>query len=416
MSSQTEPLADIISPLAELAFLESRRLADDPNIAAVGCGIKLRGDAPVGSLCLQYFVSRKLPLGAALAELGSQPIPLHVHGVPTDVLEVGRLARAVSDLAPPAGARGTRLADPLIGGFATAGLGDPAAGPGGYGTLAGVCFDATTLTPLALSAAHVWGTTPGTEAIQPVLPATLFSTGVLPLTDVGGLVRSDIVPALRAAVAFANAGTWSHLITGVDSDPVSFGQSKTAVPSDARTDTETVSIVAAPAPQQAPAGRNLGASVSWGYQRLASVAELEAAVTNTQTNNKLLRVQKASTDAPAYTGTKTVQLTAEIAAAADPTTEVLANHFVVAHLSPQPAGDRVVRRLLRPVAGQPLPAAGRGFLFTGSVSTADLAKGTWAVSVFVQDVASGVTESANVVRPPGASASTLLADCTFNVA
>jgi hypothetical protein len=410
---------DITSPpalaaLARLAFAESRRLADDPNIVAVGCGVKLRGRAPAGTLCLQYFVTRKLSAGAELEARSTWPVSAEVEGVPSDVVEVGDVARAVSDLSPPAGARGSRVGDPLIGGYATAGLGEPPAGPGGFGTLASVCFDSTSFVPLALSAAHVWGTTPGTEAIQPVLPATLFSTNVQPVTSPTGLVRSDILPALRAAVAFANAGAWANMVTGLDTDPVVFGQGSTAVPADARTDTETVSIVAASAPAQAPAGGNLTASVAWAYQRLATVAELDAAVTNNQTNNKVLRVQKASTDAASYTGTKTVQLTAEIAAAADPTTEVLANFFVVANIYPKVAGDRVVRRLLRPAAGQPLPAAGRGFIFSGAVSTAELGTGTFAVSVFVQDVPSGITESANVAAGTNSVAGPV-ADCTFTV-
>jgi hypothetical protein len=125
-------------------------------------------------------------------------------------------------------------------------------------------------------------------------------------------------------------------------------------------------------------------------------------------------VQKASTDAPSYSGTKTVQLSAEIATPADPSVEIAANHFAVAHIYPQPAGDRVVRRLLRPVPGQAPPAVGHGFLFSGSVGTTELGKGTWAVSLFVQDLASGITESANLAAGANGIA-TVVADCTFTV-
>jgi hypothetical protein len=407
-----------LETLAELAFAESRRLADDPNVAAVGCGVKMTGGRPTGTLCLQYFVKekRRAATGPTAARAGTWQVPADLDGVPTDVVEVGEVARAVSDLSPPAGARGKRVGEPLMGGYATAGLGEPAAGIGGYGTLGGICFDDTTFAPLFLSNAHVWGLVAGAEAIQPIYPSTVFSTKADPLANAAGLVRGDILPALRAAVAFANAGVWSHLITGLDNnDPVVFGQGATAVPDDARTETETASIAVAASPGMPPAGRPLTSSVSWAYQRLSTAAELDAATTADRTNDKTLRVQKASTDAATYAGTKQVKITAEVASPGDPAADPPHDHFVVAHIYPLPLGDKVVRRLLRPVAGQPLPPPDKGFQFKGEVSTADLVpKGTWAVSLFVQKFPAGITESLNVAAGSNGVA-LLVPDCTFTV-
>jgi hypothetical protein len=405
-----------LDTLSELAFAESRRLADDGNVTAVAAGIKLRDGKPAGGWCLQYLVKKKLPAAAPPAEWRlTSPLPVLVQGVPTDVIEVGEVSRSVSDLAAPVGPRATRMAEPLAGGYATATLSESVIAGGGYGTLAGICFDATSFAPLGLSNAHVWGPVAGTEAIQPVYPASALSTNVTPLTNASGPSRSDIPRALRPAIAFANAGAWAHLVTGLDAgDPVVFGQNGTGVPAGARTDTETVSVAVAVAPGQAPAGRALSHSVSWAYQRLSSVAELDAATTADRTNDHVLGVQKVTTDFPTYAGTKTVKITAEVAGPGAAVASWPQDRLVVAHLVPQPAADKVVRRLLRLVAGQALPTAGKGFQFAGTVSTTELAKGTWAVSVFVQHLTTGVTESANVnVGANGVAV--VVADCTFTV-
>jgi len=85
----SNPMQSTAERLSELAFLESRRLEHDPNIVVVGCGVKLRCGRPTGTLCLQYFVERKPRRGAA--ETWHNPPELD--GVPTDVVEVGAIAR-----------------------------------------------------------------------------------------------------------------------------------------------------------------------------------------------------------------------------------------------------------------------------------------------------------------------------------
>ncbi len=296
--------------LLERAFTESQRLAADANIAAVGYGTKLRDGRPSGGTCLQYFVRRKLPPGE-LERATTWPVPAAVDGLPTDVVEVGELRAAISNVAPPMGTRGTRMGDPLIGGYASVGLGDSAGSAGGFGTLGGLCFDSSTGAPLALSAAHTWGTTGKPEVMQPLLPRTLFGTNAEPLTNPSGLVRADVPIGLRAAVAFANAGVWARFVTGLGDDPVVFGQTSTPVAANARTDAETVSIAAEASPGLPPAGRTFTESIAWSYQRLSASA-LDAAVNQDRTNDKILSVRRASTDLASYTTSKAVKITAEI--------------------------------------------------------------------------------------------------------
>src|SRR4051794_32523105 len=160
--------------LGELAFAEGRRLAADPNIRAVGYGVKLRAGAPVASGSLVYFVRQKLDRPEEIAARGSWPIPTTLEGLSTDVVEVGELRAATADRAPPVGARGALVAAPLIGGASTMALGSPLPGPAGYGTLGGLCFDNATNAALFLSNAHVWGQTIGAEIVQPVMASSVF--------------------------------------------------------------------------------------------------------------------------------------------------------------------------------------------------------------------------------------------------
>ena len=53
--------------LADVAFAEGRRLAGDPNICAVGHGIKLRAGIPAAAGSLVFFVREKLRAAAAIA-------------------------------------------------------------------------------------------------------------------------------------------------------------------------------------------------------------------------------------------------------------------------------------------------------------------------------------------------------------
>ena len=134
--------------LADVAFAEGRRLTGDPNICGVGYGIKLRAGVPGAAGSLVFFVREKLGAAAAIASRGTWSIPETIGGFATDVVEFGHPAAAAADRALPAGTRGTEVAAPLVGGLCTMGLGSQVPGPGGYGTIGGLCFDNGTNAPL----------------------------------------------------------------------------------------------------------------------------------------------------------------------------------------------------------------------------------------------------------------------------
>jgi len=273
--------ATMTPSISEVAYGEGRRLVDDPNICAVGYGAKLRDGLPVGHGCVVFYVREKLRSPDELAGRKTWPVPGSIGGFPTDVVAVGALAVAAADRAPPTGNRGVRIAAPLIGGGATTALGSALGGPGGYGTVGGLCFDNTpggaTNAPLLLSNAHAWGTTPATEVIQPIIASAIFGAAASPAVtgQTPMLVQTRLLPALTAPVAFANAVAQTYLITGGDLDPISVGQAATIVPATTRTDGEQVTI-SAPVAGVAPAGRRLSPVVSWAYQRQSSTAVAKA--------------------------------------------------------------------------------------------------------------------------------------------
>jgi len=219
--------------------------------------------------------------------------------VPTDVVESRRCAPRSRPVAA-AGTRGARVAEPLIGGLRDGGAGRAAAGAGWVRPPCGHL--------LARRRSCRWrhrrpslGDGARTEAISRCCPrrSSARTSSRSPARRAGALRHPAALPAAWGR----DAGAWPNIVTGLDTDPVVFGKGARPWPADARTDTETFSIVADAAPAQAPAGRNLTASVAWG----TSVWPPSPSWTRgdqQQTNNKVLRVQKASTDAASYAGTR----------------------------------------------------------------------------------------------------------------
>lgn len=341
--------------LAETAFNEGQRLARDPNICAVGYGIKLRGGEPAAGSggCLVYFVRQKLRSQKEIADRETWSIADRVDDFVTDVVEVGQLEAASADRAQPANRRGTLVGAPLVGGTATMGLGTQVPGPGGYGTIGGVCFDSLTNSPLLLSNAHVWGRTVGTEVIQPVIASTVFGAQVTPaITGTPPtMVQTRIPAALTAPVVFANSVAQTVLIAGSEDDPQVFGQGATAVPATTRTVREQVVISVAPA-GLAPAGRRLSVVPSWAYQRLSSASAAQVTSSVAHTPSKLLAARRLFSNAASYSAGQTVNLYAEVIPASGGVPATASAHFPLVLLYPFPAGGKFIPRLLRPAARQ----------------------------------------------------------------
>ena len=338
--------------IADVAFAEGRRLADDPNILMVGCGVKLRCGQHVDGASLIFFVREKLASSAAVQERNSALVPTTVDGYPTDVIEVGHLVAASADRTPPAGRRGTRIDDPVIGGVATMGLGTSPAGPAGYGTLGGHCFDSVSRAPLVLSNAHVWGLTLGTEVVQPVMASAILGAAVgTAALGTAATVQTRVPTGIVPPVAFANSVAQTYLITGSDNDPLLAGQAGTVVPATTRTDSEQV-VVTAPAAGLPPAGVRLSPTVSWAYQRFANTAVLQNTTNVAHSATKMLTARRLFSNAASYSGTQPINLYAEIIPAPGGGSNQASGHHVLALLYPVATGDKFLPRVLRPTARQ----------------------------------------------------------------
>jgi hypothetical protein len=338
--------------IEDVAFAEGRRLADDPNILMVGYGAKVRSGQVVSGATLIFFVREKLASAATVRERNSALVPATVDGYATDVVEVGHLAAASADRTPPAGRRGTRIDDPLIGGVATMALGTSPAGPGGYGTLGGHCFDSVSRAPLALSNAHVWGTTLGTEVVQPVMASAILGAAASSAAfGTAATVQTRVPTGIVPPVAFANSIAQTYLITGSDNDPLPVGEAGTSVPATTRTDSEQV-IVTAPAAGLPPAGVRLSPTVSWAYQRFASTAVLQNTTNVARPATKMLTARRLFSNAASYSGTQPINLYAEIIPAPGGGSNLASGHHALALLYPVATGDKFLPRVLRPTARQ----------------------------------------------------------------
>jgi len=344
--------------LSDVAFAEGRRVGDDPNIVAVGHGAKVRQGEAIDSESVIFFVRKKVASPAAITELESAIVPPNVDGFPTDVIEVGHLAAASADRTPPAGRRGVRIDDPLVGGVATMALGPSPAGPGGYGTLGGQCFDTATKAPLALSNAHVWGLTANTEVVQPIMASAILGAGVATaaIGTPAAVVQTRVPSGVVGPVAFANSIAQTYLITGSAGDPLPPAQVATPVPATTRTDSEQVTVTA-PAAGLPPAGVRLSPTVSWDYQRLASTAVLQNSTSAARPATKLLTARRLFTNAASYTGSQPVNLYGEIIKAPAGSGEP----FALAILYPIATGDKFIPRVLRPTARQTVATVSTAF-------------------------------------------------------
>jgi hypothetical protein len=387
--------------VSEVAFDEGRRLASDPNIVAVGHGAKSRRGESVSGESVVFFVKEKLSSSAAIRERQSEVVPARLQGFPTDVVEVGHLSAASADRNPPAGARGTRIDNPLIGGVATMGLGPSPSGPGGYGTLGGHCFDSVSRAPLVISNAHVWGLTAGTEVVQPVIAAAILGAGV-GIATVGtppAVVQTRIPTGIVPPVVFANAVAQTYLITGSENDPLPTGQSATTVPATTRTDSEQV-IVTAPGAGLPAAGVRLSPTVSWAYQRFSSTAVLQNTTNVARPVTKVLTARRLFTNAASYTGSQPINLYAEILPAQGGAPNVATAHHVLALLYPVATGDKFVPRVLRPTARQTVTTVTTSF--SGFPTPARVATG-----VVLPAIAGGFAVdsdlTATFVAPPAGS-------------
>ncbi len=333
--------------LAEVARSEQGRLSADPNVVAVGYGLRQRGGRGQYEACIQYHVRKKLTGAAAIRQIGSEPIPSEVGGYPTDVVEVV-VARPRKNEGPPTGSRGSHKENPLIGGVSTTVLSDWHSFPTGFGTLGGLCFDRSSGEAMALSNAHVWGLETGKDCIQPWMPTGEYLEAVVKLLTCGpaAFILDTTVPsALTVGLAAAAAAAWAAAAASDAEDPSRWGQRTGVIPPmGVHTTAETIRI-AAPVPDFPFAGRAYSTEARWEYTRHTTGGELGTSVVANRPNEHVLVGKLVWTERDKYLPGQRVHVCAEVMSerVADPR-----QFHVVAVCYPTSNPDHLVYRVLRP--------------------------------------------------------------------
>jgi len=333
--------------LSEVAQTEQQRLAGDPNVVAVGYGLRQRDGKAEYEVCLQYHVKQKINDPARIRELGSQPVPAEVGGYPTDVLEVIH-SRPRKNEGPPTGSRGSNEENPLIGGVSTTVLSDWHSFPTGFGTVGGICFDRSSNATMAVSNAHVWGSDTGKDCIQPWIPTGQYVGAALDLLACGALafVLDTTVPSpLTAGLAAAAAAAWVAAAASDAEDPSRWGQRTGVVPApNVRTTAETVRI-SAPLPDMPFAGRAYSTKARWDYTRHTTAGDLSHSIEEDRPNEHTLAGKLVWTERDQYHPGERVRICAEVISER---VWDARQYFVVAACYPLAQPDRVVYRVLTP--------------------------------------------------------------------
>lgn len=85
--------------ISDIAFEYAHRLRADPNIRAVGYGVKVRAGAVVTGRCLVFYVRRKLATVQDGVCCGTWWVPPMIEGFQTDVVVVLAATEARSMIA-----------------------------------------------------------------------------------------------------------------------------------------------------------------------------------------------------------------------------------------------------------------------------------------------------------------------------
>lgn len=335
-------------PLAAVAAAEARRWAADPNVACVGIGLKFVEGKPTLQAALQYHVRAKLPDEAAIRNAGSAPVPGEVGGYLTDVIERGiDRPAACPGSKSPTGDRGSDRENPLVGGTSTTVLGDFHSFPTGYGTLGGVCVDAASGAPMALSNAHVYGDDLGNDAIQPWLPTGEYLEATVKYLFCGGplahLFFWTAPSPLTGILTGAAAAAWIAAAASDAEDPSRWGQrTGTVPPAGAFTEREQIHLEAEP-PRLPFPGRDWSTATHWRYQRTSTAGTTATSISESRANEHVLVGKRVITDRLVYRGGDRVRICAELWT---PIRTGPEERFVVAHTFPMADPGRITRRVL----------------------------------------------------------------------
>ena len=346
-----QPTTPQRKPLSEVAVNEGQRLANDPNVVAIGYGLKFVKGRPTLEAALQYYVCAKVSNDDEIRKLGTYKVPTDVEGYRTDVIQlvIDRKTACPGDNSPT-GTRGGDKEDPLVGGTSTTILGNFHSFPTGYGTLGGICFDTTTGDAMALSNAHVYGSDIGNEGIQPWLPTSEYFEAAVKYLFCGGPLAhlffwtapSDLTVLLTTAAAAA----WTAAIASDAEDPSRWGQRTGTVPAPgAQTEREQIRIKAE-VPHLPFPGRDWTTKSHWDYTRHTTAGSSSASIDEARPNEHVLVGKRVFSDRDLYFPGDRVRICADLWT--PPSRVAPTEHFVVAHCFPLADPSRSVRRVLVP--------------------------------------------------------------------
>ena len=336
-------------PLGEVAASEAQRLAADPNIVCVGFGLKFVKGRPTMEAVLQYYVRAKGSRGQ-LRKLKTSAVPKAVGGYRTDVIQlVIQRKMACPGDEKPTGDRGGRKENPLVGGTSTTVLSGFLSYSSGYGTLGGICFDATSGDAMALSNAHVYGDELGSVGIQPWLPLDEYLEAAVKYLLCGGPLSHIVfwtAPSdLTVLLSLATTAAWCAVIASDAEDPSRWGQRTGPVPGPGvRTERERVHIEAE-VPHLPFSGRDWRAKTHWDYTRHTTAGSTSASTTEERPNEHVLVGKRAFTDRDVYHPGDRVTICVNLWT---PRGVEPIEQFVVAHCFPLVEPDLSTRRVLVP--------------------------------------------------------------------
>jgi len=167
---------DTLGRLRKAKAALKKRLANHPDVQALGVGYRERSGKVVQRGCIRVYVREKRPLDTIPR---NRRLPRSVNGVPVDVVEAGFVAHAV---------RPVDRCDPVIGGIVVTGTAQFRAS-GKVGTVG--CVVSPLGRPLLLSCWHVlYGPTGqnGDPIVQPTPSGTLNNIGA----NVVGIISNRV--------------------------------------------------------------------------------------------------------------------------------------------------------------------------------------------------------------------------------
>jgi hypothetical protein len=309
--------------------------ADDPNVVAIGPGLKVTGGRPQRRLVVQFFVREKVSLAECEAR-GWRVIPDVIDDIPTDVES--------TQLPPQRLATRRARFDPLLGGIAVGNENRDS-----YGTLGGIAFDNVDGAAVGLTNEHVLVFSGEGATGDPVVqPYRTFTEGVR-IVDAdccpGGQLSFDHVPNPLTGILAAGAAVAAAAAAASDViDPHRRGQQATPVEQGEITHAETVRLRVR-YPEMPLPGRGYALDVGWNYERHTDRGVHHHAVDERVQNPHVLLEQELITDRDTYRPADTVTFAALFS---PPERGVCRDHHVVAH-AVSPSGRNVKRVILRPI-------------------------------------------------------------------